>query len=141
MAVVAGSYLSRPRCGLRAIKAIRAGVDHDRPTSQVAGSLEGLTGWSGDPARQRAHLRLGSWRGRRPAPQATLPCRDRAGVWWVGKLRGGGAGLQAWLSAQPGLRDETSRHRRVMRLAREAGEAYADALRSAVWVTVTPDKP
>lgn len=71
-----------------------------------------------------------------PPPLATLACCDRAGGWWVGQLRGGEAGMRAWLATQPALRDPASQRRRLMRLAREAGEAYAHALRHAVWVAV-----
>jgi hypothetical protein len=73
-----------------------------------------------------------------PPPLGTLPCRDRAGVWWVGQLRGGAEGMRSWLETQTALRDPASKHRRLLRLAREAGEAYAHALMHATWVVVTP---
>jgi hypothetical protein len=73
-----------------------------------------------------------------PPPLATIPCCDLAGGWWVGRLRGGEAGMRAWLATQPALRDPASQRRRLLRLAREAGEAYAHALRHALRVEVRP---
>lgn len=73
-----------------------------------------------------------------PPPLWALACRDMAGVQWAGQLRGGEAGMHAWLASQPALRDPASQRSRLMRLAREAGEAYAEALRGAVRITVAP---
>ncbi len=70
------------------------------------------------------------WSDARAGPAAAIATAPD-GAQWFAAVVGGQAATDAWLAAQPSIRDPRSKSTRLQRVCREASEAWASALAGA----------